>query len=200
MTFIPPDPESAVDSQDGPWATLYDRYSVDVWRYVASIIGSDTDAVGDAVQETFLSAARAFHQFDPARGTVWAWLTGIAHRQVALHWRRLGRQRIEPAGVPVEEAVVDDEVSSRLLQTETAEAVRRVLAEMPPESAALLTGKYCGDLSVAELVERFGGTTEGVRSKLARARRDFKTRHEKAGGRQDLAGCERTSPIGDDNE
>jgi RNA polymerase sigma-70 factor (ECF subfamily) len=169
-----------VDSRHDHWATLYDQYSVAVWRYVARIIGSDSGAVGDAVQETFLAAARAFDQFDPSRGTAWAWLVGIAHRQAALHWRRVGRERIAPAGVPVEEVSADGEATSRLVQIETVEVVRWVLAELPPESAAILKGKYCDDCSVAELVEQFGGTTEGIRSKLARARRDFRSRYEKA--------------------
>lgn len=181
MTHEPSEQKSVTDLRGDDWAALYDEYSVGVWRYVARIIGSDSDAVGDAVQETFLAAARAFHQFDPQRGTPWAWLMGIAHRQVALHWRRVGRDRVDRAGVPVEEAAVDDEVSARLDQIETVEVVRRVLAEMPAESAAMLQRKYCDAQSVAELVERFGGTTEGVRSKLARARRDFKKRYEKAG-------------------
>ena len=182
MTHITSEPESVANSRDDDWATLYDQYSVRVWRYVARIIGSDSDAVGDAVQETFLAAARAFHQFDPARGTAWAWLSRIAHRQVALHWRRVGRDRIDRASVPVEEASADGEAISRLVQIETVEVVRRVLAELPPESAAVLKGKYCDSLSVAELVEQFGGTAEGMRSKLARARRKFKSRYERASG------------------
>jgi len=181
VTHDPTVPESVAVSRHDEWAALYDQYSVGVWRYVARIIGSDSGAVGDAVQETFLAAARAFNQFDPSRGTAWVWLAGIAHRQAALHWRRVGRDRIAPAGVPVEEASADGEATSRLEQIETVEIVRRVLAELPPESAAILKGKYCDEFSVAELVERFGGTTEGVRSKLARARRDFKSRYEKTG-------------------
>ena len=182
MTHVPSKSESVADSRHTHWAALYDQYSVSVWRYVASVIGSDSDAVGDAVQETFLAAARAFHQFDPARGTAWAWLAGIAHRQVALHWRRIKREHIAPAGVPVEEASADGEATSRLEQMETIEVVRRVLAELAPDSAAILTGKYCDGSSVAELVEQFGGTTEGIRSKLARSRRDFKSRYEKHSG------------------
>lgn len=172
-------PESVADSRHENWAALYDRYSVGVWRYVASIIGPDADAVGDAVQETFLAAARAFDQFDPERGTAWSWLTGIAHREVAQHWRRVNRQRIDSSSTPVEEASAEGDASSALERMESAEVVRRVLAELPSSSAAILAGKYCDDLSVAELVELFGGTTEGVRSKLARARRDFKQRFER---------------------
>ena len=181
MTYEPSEQESVTDLPCDDWVALYDKYSVSVWRYVARIIGPDSDAVGDAVQETFLAAARAFHQYDPERGTPWSWLTGIAHRQVALHWRRIGRDHIDRVGTPVEEAVVEDEVSARLDRSETAEVVRSVLAEMSSESAAILQGKYCDVQTVAELVERYGGTTEGVRSKLARARRDFKKRYENAG-------------------
>ena len=182
MTYETSEQESAADSRCNDWAALYDQHNAGVWRYIARIIGSDSDAVGDAVQETFLAAARAFHQFDPKRGTAWAWLTGIAHRQVALHWRRVGRDRIDHAGPPAEMAAVETEASLRLEQIETAQIVRRVLAEMPPDAAAILQGKYCDDHSVAELVERLGGTTEGIRSKLARARRDFQRRYEQAGG------------------
>ncbi len=73
-------------------------------------------------------------------------------------------------------------MSAELEQVETTEAVRRVLAEMPSDSAALLQGKYCDAQSVAQLVKQFGGTTEGIRSKLARARRDFKSQYQKASG------------------
>ncbi|MDA0586512.1 MAG: sigma-70 family RNA polymerase sigma factor [Planctomycetota bacterium] len=161
---------------------MYDQYSVRVWRYVARINGADADAVADAVQETFLAAVRNFDQFDPQRGSPWAWLTGIAHRQAALHWRRVGRDRCEQAGPSVEEAFTEDTTTSPLELAETVNIVRRVLAELPPDSAALLAGKYCDGCSIAELVEQFGGTTEGVRSKLARARRDFQHRYRNASG------------------
>lgn len=180
MTDVPTESESVAVSLHDEWAALYDEYSVGVWRYVASLIGSDTEAVSDAVQETFLAAARSFDRFDPSRGTIWAWLTGIAHRQVALHWRRVGKDRNTNTGVPVEEIASDGDALAGLLKLETIGAVRVVLSELPAESAAILTGKYCDDLSIAQLVELWGGTTESIRSKLARARREFKTRFEKA--------------------
>lgn len=178
VTSATAETEPVTDSVRDQWTALYDRYNADVWRYVANLIGSDANAVGDAVQETFLAAARGFHQFDPERGTHWAWLTGIAHRQVALHWRRATRNRVDPTAEPAEESSGDGDAVSRLMKLETVETVRQVLAELPAESAALLTAKYCDGLSVAAIVERFGGTTEGVRSKLARSRREFRKRYE----------------------
>ena len=40
------------------WTRLYDAYSRDVWRYVARLLGPEAAAVADAVQETFMEAAR----------------------------------------------------------------------------------------------------------------------------------------------
>lgn len=158
---------------------LYDEYSVRIWRYVARMLGSNVEAVGDAVQETFLAAARSAHQFDPARGTHWSWLAGIAHNQVAVYWRRVGIHRIDPAEPRFDDspggAAVPDE---QLQQKETIELVRRVLVELPSDYAILLEAKYTDGRSVSELVELFGGTTESIRSKLARARREFRRRFE----------------------
>jgi RNA polymerase sigma-70 factor (ECF subfamily) len=47
---------------------------------------------------------------------------------------------------------------------------------MSPDHAVLLEAKYIDELSVADIVETFGGTTESVRSRLARARREFSER------------------------
>lgn len=190
MTNGPAEQDSA--SCRVAWATLYDRYSVGVWRYVARIVGSDSDAVADAVQETFLAAARNFHQFDSTRGTEWSWLAGIAHRQAALHWRRVGREQLNP--VPIEEILSEEATTDLLERAETVEAVRRVLAELPAESATILTGKYCDGLAVSELVEQLGGTTESVRSKLARARREFKKHIELSTAGREAADVTRQNP------
>ena len=182
MTHSLADSKSVAGASCDDWRTLFEEYSVDVWRYVANIIGSDADAVGDAVQETFMAAARCFDQFDPARGTTRSWRFGIAHHEVAKHWRRAARHRIDSSGPPVEEASTAGEAATRLEQLETVELVCRVLSELSSDSAALLTGKYCEEFTVVELVEQFGGTVEGVRSKLARARREFKQKYERASG------------------
>ena len=163
------------------WQTLYDQYSVRVWRYVARIIGNDADAVADAVQETFLAAAKSCRQFDTSRGTEWVWLAGIAHRQAALRWRRVGRDRLRTSQGEVDSAVVADDPSELIQQLESAEFVRCVLAELAPDDAAILIAKYCDEFSVNDIVQQFGGTIEGVRSKLARARRQFKTHYERLG-------------------
>lgn len=156
------------------WAALYDAYATDVWRYVSRLVGGDAHAVADVVQETMLAAARSARTFDPARGTLAGWLTGIAHRQAALYFRRAARmpcatdQLHDGALAPVH-AEPDE-----LERQEHSQQVRQALAELPAEHAWLLVAKYADGRSIAALSEELSSTTEAVKSKLARARRLFR--------------------------
>ena len=137
--------------------------------------------MADVVQETFLAAAHSWNQFDPERGSIWAWLSGITHKLVALWWRTHARDArvlsdpdLDSSAVTTERAPV-----AGLELAETVEQVRRVMAELNADHAALLIAKYTDGNSLAELLEQFGGTLEGVRSKLARAKQSFRDRFAK---------------------
>ena len=156
------------------WAALYDEYAEMVWRYAARLLGAGRDGVADVVQETFLAAARSARTFDATRGTLASWLLGIVHQQTTQYWRRRGLQaRSEVHGSQHE--AIDHDASQGLQRRERAEHVRRVLAEMPAEYAWLLVQKYVDDRPVAALVDELAAGAEAVKSKLARARRLFRT-------------------------
>jgi len=163
------------------WGALCETYGERLWRYVARLVGSNRDAVADAVQETLLAAARSASKFDSERGTVWTWLTGIAQKQVALHWRKVATRRVDPA-----EPHFDDSPGggaspeANLLTDDSVEQVRQILADLPTDYASYLVAKYNDGLSIDEMVGQFGGTADSVRSRLARARREFKRRYEAA--------------------
>ena len=177
------------DGQREAWQALYEQYSVRVWRYVLRVVGPEgtrsgetgareTSAVADIVQETFLAAARSARQFDAERGTLWTWLTGIAHHHVLQHWRH---ERRVARGSPVDadKDPPDGSPLEQLQRREVAERVRTVLSELTDDYASLLMAKYFDDLSLDEMTRQVGGTLEGVRSKLARARREFRERFER---------------------
>ncbi len=174
------------DGSREAWTRLYDGYSVDLWRYVARLLGADGAAVADVVQEAFMAAARSARQFDPSRGTLWAWLTGIAHHRVAIYWRqaeRAGRIRklADVRATEIRRLLDDTEPADESWERrELAELVRGVLAELPADYAGLLTAKYLDERSLAEVAEQFGGSTEAVKSKLARARREFRAKFERS--------------------
>ncbi|MGC4002232.1 MAG: sigma-70 family RNA polymerase sigma factor [Pirellulales bacterium] len=162
------------------WAALYDGYVADVWKFAARLIGGDPAAVDDVVQETFLSAARSAGGFDPERGTLWVWLTGIAQRQVALYWRqsaradRVRRLAISGAGEIQEWLNDTSEPETPWERHESADLIRGVLAELNPTYAGLLTSRYLDQRSIAEMIELFGGSHDSLKSKLARARCAFR--------------------------
>lgn len=166
------------------WSALYDGYSADIWRYVARLVGSETTAVADIVQETFLAAAKSGRQFDPQRGTLWAWLAGIAHHQSSLYWRQINkiqrlRELVEARADELrrwlEFAEPADEPWARL---ELADVVRGVLADLPADYSALLTAKYLDERTLDDLSKELGGSVDAIKSKLARARREFRSRME----------------------
>ena len=167
------------DGRREAWTALYRGYSADVWRYVARLIGPRSADVADIVQETFLAAARSARNFDATQGTLWSWLAGIAHRQTALAGRRAVRagrivQLAEAGCIDVRDVWNAPLTTVDLMeQQELAEIVRWVLSELAPDYAGLLAGKYLDDASLEELSQQWGGTVEAMKSKLARARREF---------------------------
>ncbi len=178
------------------WRALYDAFAEPVWRAVARLIGPRSADVADVVQETFLAAARSAHTFDPARGTLWPWLWGIARRHVALYYRKKARHdRLRAAHAWL--AAGDGQLgrwldgdatppTAALEAAELADLVRAVLTELPDDYEALLTGKYLDGVSVEQLARRHGSTEVAVRSKLARARAAFREAFGKLGGTCDV--------------
>ena len=173
------------DGQRDAWTMLYDGYSADVWRYVARLIGPAAADVADIVQETFLAAARSARSFDANRGTLGNWLTGIAHHQTSLYWRQLNKvarlKELAQAGAGdlkrwLDEANHEDELWQR---QELTDLVRATLAALSSDYAVLLTAKYLDDQSLEEIAADMGGTVDSIKSKLARARRDFRARFER---------------------
>jgi RNA polymerase sigma-70 factor (ECF subfamily) len=59
-----------------------------------------------------------------------------------------------------------------------ADVVRGVLAELSVDYAALLTAKYLDDRTLVDLAREWGLTVEATKSKLARARREFRAKFE----------------------
>ena len=171
------------DGSRAAWTMLYDGYSVDVWRCVARLVGQRPADVADVVQEVFLAAARSARNFDPGRGSLWNWLAGISHRQVALYWRQAGRaarwQELAKSGAVEIRQWLDDGAPDVLLERrELADVVRGVLAELPAEYATLLSAKYLDDRSLDELAREAATSVDAIKSKLARARREFRARFE----------------------
>jgi RNA polymerase sigma-70 factor, ECF subfamily len=168
------------------WVRLYDAYAERLWRDVARLIGARADVIADVVQETFLAAARSARGFDPRRGSLWAWLWGIARKQTALHHRQQSRfGAVDRAkrwwhslnGQTPDWAAGTAETPAEVLAArELATLVRATLAELPAEYQVLLTAKYMDGRAAEQIATDLASTSPAVRSKLARARDAFRRR------------------------
>ena len=172
------------DGDRTAWAALFEHYKVAVWHLAGRLVGNNPTVIADVVQDVFLAAATAARRFDPELGTLWGWLTGITHRQAANFWRKEERAcrwktLVESGQIDVPLLFESDD--QFLLETErqeVADLVRRVLAELSSDYAVLLTSKYLDDRSLEDLAAEFGSSIEATKSKLARARREFRAAFE----------------------
>jgi RNA polymerase sigma-70 factor (ECF subfamily) len=171
------------------WQALYDAYAERVWRAVARLLGPQRAEVADVVQETMMAAARSAATFNPERGSLWQWLWGIAHNQLALHFRKQERRdRLTKAVTWL--ASTNGQVlgwlegkepspADALVAAELATLVRTALAEMPIDYAQVLTDRYLDGDSVEQIASRERASESAVRSRLARARQAFRQAFEK---------------------
>jgi RNA polymerase sigma-70 factor (ECF subfamily) len=155
------------------FVALYRRHKDAVYRLALLYSGSPPSAA-DVTQETFVHLMTQPGQFDPARGTIGAWLCGVA--------RNLARKQFsgrEDATDPAEladdtrlgEEHIDHETPlDALLRNEAAEQVRQALARVAPHYRDVLILCELSELSYAEAAQVCGIDIGTVRSRLSRAR------------------------------
>jgi RNA polymerase sigma-70 factor (ECF subfamily) len=190
------------------WRTLYDTYAEQVWRFVARRMGPAAADIADVVQETFLAAARSAPSYDPGRGTVWTWLSGIARNHVALYYRKQSRHaRVRQAGewLAAGNGQIErwleggGEAPPALLDAaELATLVRATLTELPEDYESLLAAKYLDGQPVEEIAGHHRSTVVAIRSKLARARRAFREAFLKHADVEEVTGVERDQGMTND--
>ena len=127
----------------------------------------------DAMVETFVQAFASGQSFDPARGTVRAWLLGIAVHQVRRRYRAdrriagtLSRLRVRER----DDATGDDHADEVIARAD-ATSIRAALAQLGDGDREVLVTQAAGDLSPDELGAAFGISSGAAKVRLHRARR-----------------------------
>ena len=154
-------------------ALLYRRRQGNVYRFALQMSGSKPIAE-DVTQEVFLFLMREGHVFDPERGTLSAFLLGVARNHVLRRMRvdqvltPIGDDEDEDAGLPVAE--MDLRPLDNLARAETVELVRKAVLSLPPKYREVVVLCELQDLSYEEAAEILGCAIGTVRSRLHRAR------------------------------
>jgi RNA polymerase sigma-70 factor, ECF subfamily len=138
-----------------------------------AVVGDHTDAE-EVVADAFAQMWRSAAGFDPARGSVTAWLATIV-RTRALD---LVRARNRRARVLEEAAVVTDEGETLVIAptvespdrdaelTETRAIVRRSLADLPAPQRRVIELAYFGGLSQSEIAAQLSEPLGTVKTRM----------------------------------
>jgi len=152
---------------------LYDRYGGMAFSLACAIVGEHADAE-EVVADAFAQVWRSASGFDPARGSVAAWIATIA-RTRALD---LVRSRKRRARVLEEAAVVTDEGETLVLApsletadrgaelTETSAIVRRSLAALPAPQRRVIELAYFAGLSQSEIATQLSEPLGTVKTRM----------------------------------
>ncbi|HET7016308.1 MAG TPA: RNA polymerase sigma factor [Streptosporangiaceae bacterium] len=188
------DPQARIDAQHVEFSrtdpdrfgAIFDEYFATIHGYVARRLGADV--ADDLAAETFVTAFRKRAQFDASRGTVRAWLYGIATKELSRHRRgeiRLLQALARSVPAPSYEGPEDDLVADRVTAQAWASRLARAIAELSPGDRDVLLLVALGGLRHDEVSAALGIPYGTVGSRLNRVRQ--KLRAELGTGPTDFA-------------
>jgi RNA polymerase sigma-70 factor (ECF subfamily) len=154
---------------------LYRRRQAGIYRFALRMSGSEVIAE-DVIQETFLTLMREGARYKPEKGSVSAFLFGIARNHVL---KRLERDRglvqidahLESNdGVTPEQLIVDGDPLGELTHNELIDSVRQAVFALPPRYREVMLLCDLEEMSYVEAAATIGCAVGTVRSRLHRAR------------------------------
>jgi RNA polymerase sigma-70 factor (ECF subfamily) len=144
---------------------LYRRRQAGVYRYALQMSGSEPLAE-DVVQEVFLTLMRDTGSYDPERGSVAAFLYGIARNHVLRRLERRWMARDEA----VEEPAAADHPESEMARAEMIASVRAAVLALPVHYREVVVLCDLEETDYVEAAAALGCAVGTVRSRLHRAR------------------------------
>ena len=154
--------------------TLYRSRQGGIYRYALNMSGSASIAE-EVTQEVFLTLAGGARQYDPSRGSVAAYLFGVARNHVRRRLERDRRYTTIGDGEMAAENPLDE-----LTRRETIELVHRAVLALPASYREAVVLCDLEEVSYAEAAQVLECAVGTVRSRLHRGRALLA---EKLGGR-----------------
>lgn len=150
---------------DEEFRAAFDQHKDAIYRFAWRMTGND--AADDIAQDVFLVLWRQPDRFDPARGSLRAYLLGVARNLTRKRWRdahrweELDEERFVAQPVDVE-------------RRETAQIVAEAIRALPPlQREALVLAEY-EQLSLEDIARIADAEVGTVKSRLHRARENLR--------------------------
>ncbi|MEO6988661.1 MAG: sigma-70 family RNA polymerase sigma factor [Aquihabitans sp.] len=164
-----------MDGHETALQQAWTQFGALVFTYCSRAI-ADQEHAADAVQETFVSAWKSRDRFDSSKGTLAAWLTGIARYRVLDAYRAAPRiptpglddqavEQADPAPSP------QDALGDRLL-------VAHALETLNPRAREVIELAFYSELSQSEIADRLKLPLGTVKSDMRRALKRLRTHLE----------------------
>jgi len=147
---------------DAAFQTAFDQHKDAVYRFAWRMSASPS-AAEDVTQDVFLTLLRQPDRFDPARGSLRAFLLGIARNLVLKRWRdeqrwdELHDEQFEAPPVNME-------------RSEIGELVGRAVQALPPLQREVVILAEYEDLALADIAQAVDAEVGTVKSRLHRGR------------------------------
>jgi RNA polymerase sigma-70 factor (ECF subfamily) len=148
---------------------IFNEHKDAVYRFAWRMTSSAAIAE-DIAQDVFLSLFRQPNRFDPSRGTMRAFLLGIARNVTLKRWR--DEERWEELGH--DEFVTQPTHVEHIERSEIAAAVANAIRSLPPLQREVLILAEYEDLSLEEIARTVDSEIGTVKSRLHRARENLK--------------------------
>ncbi|HWP85496.1 MAG TPA: RNA polymerase sigma factor [Terriglobia bacterium] len=165
----------AAGGSEEAFAALYCRRRPSVYRFALHMTGSDALA-DDISQEVFLALIGDMDHYDAAKGTLAAYLLGMARKLLLRHFER-GRFFVPFAADDADgsrrtpEFLVDRRnPDGTLSHSETVSAVRHAVLSLPPRYREAVVLCDLEEMSYEEAAAAAGCAVGTIRSRLHRAR------------------------------
>ena len=146
------------------FGALYERTFPRVYAYVASLV-RDRVTAEDETSQAFERAYRRRRIYRPGRGSAEAWVFGIARNAALDELRRRKRtSRLQEEAADTDSPAAEDHAELALRR----EVLRSALAGLEPRERDIVSLKFMGGLSNAEIARVLGMSESNAGTKLHR--------------------------------
>ncbi len=161
--FVETVPLAAATRSEG-FAELYERTFPRVYAYVASLL-RDRSAAEDVTAQAFERAYRKRLSYRASRGSMDAWVFGIARNAALDELRKRKRQAVLEGEPEDTEGVLPEDEADLALRRQ---AVRAALASLDGRERDLIALKFAGGLSNGEIARVLRMSESNVGTRLHR--------------------------------
>ncbi len=164
-----------IAGDEDAFTTLYRRRQGGVYRFALHMSGSESVAE-DVTQEVFIVLMREAASYDAARGSLSAYLYGVARNHVLRRFKRdrlyvsIGAEAEDAEETVPEQLIAAGDPLGDLTRSETIESVRQAVLALPPHYREVVVLCDLQEMSYVDAADVLGCALGTVRSRLHRAR------------------------------